>query len=234
MRTFFCPEIKEPGYSVELEERERKHLFGSLRKCEGDKVLLIDGAGTVATALVKSAGLLIEGRRLLPQPCPELHLFVSPPHIRGRMDVILAQCTELGVRTITPILCRNSVSRPDTAPDRWRRHLVEACKQSQNPYLPILNDVEELASAASRARNSGMTCFFGDTSPASGKNHIPALKSAAWFVGPEGGFTGEESAQMLEKGFIPLKIGGWTLRTETAAAAGLAVLAAGAVCREGT
>ncbi|MBP5182932.1 MAG: RNA methyltransferase [Lentisphaeria bacterium] len=53
-----------------------------------------------------------------------------------------------------------------------------------------------------------------------------------WFVGPEGGFTAEEEAQMREHAFRPLHMNGWILRAETAAVCGLAVLRDGFLRRE--
>ena len=47
---------------------------------------------------------------------------------------------------------------------------------------------------------------------------------AAFFVGPEGGFTDAETDAMFAVGAVPLRIGDWTLRVETAAVAGLGVL----------
>ena len=46
----------------------------------------------------------------------------------------------------------------------------------------------------------------------------------AFFVGPEGGFTDAEMDALSAAGAVPLRIGAWTLRVETAAAAGLGVL----------
>ena len=53
---------------------------------------------------------------------------------------------------------------------------------------------------------------------------LGAASDIAFFVGPEGGFTDAETGAMFEAGAIPLRIGDWTLRVETAAAAGLGVL----------
>jgi hypothetical protein len=47
---------------------------------------------------------------------------------------------------------------------------------------------------------------------------------AAWVVGPEGGFTDEEELLMRNSGALPLNLGPWVLRLETAASAGIAVL----------
>ncbi|RYG67339.1 RsmE family RNA methyltransferase, partial [bacterium] len=44
------------------------------------------------------------------------------------------------------------------------------------------------------------------------------------FVGPEGGFSDDERAILLERGALPLRLGNRVLRAETAVFAGLTVL----------
>ena len=53
---------------------------------------------------------------------------------------------------------------------------------------------------------------------------LGTASDAAFFVGPEGGFTVAETDAMFAAGALPLRIGDWTLRVETAAVAGLGVL----------
>lgn len=50
--------------------------------------------------------------------------------------------------------------------------------------------------------------------------------AAVWFVGPEGGLTAAEREACLNAGFEPVSLGPRTLRFETAAVAGVAILAA--------
>jgi len=45
-------------------------------------------------------------------------------------------------------------------------------------------------------------------------------------VGPEGGFSAGEQAQLVSAGFVPVRLGAHVLRTELAATAALAVVAA--------
>lgn len=46
------------------------------------------------------------------------------------------------------------------------------------------------------------------------------------FIGPEGGWTPDEAARLAAAGALPLDLGPFTLRTETAAIVGLAALRA--------
>jgi 16S rRNA (uracil1498-N3)-methyltransferase len=58
---------------------------------------------------------------------------------------------------------------------------------------------------------------------------MPPLREGAavtWAIGPEGGFTEEEVAQLKGAGFSPVNLGRATLRFDTAAVAALALTAA--------
>lgn len=228
MRCFHCPIIPEAGELVELENREDKHVFTTLRGGEGNLLKLIDGNGCVAEAKIEDGKKIrILKKEVFPPLKPRLALYVCPPHQQQKMDLILAQCAELGVSSLVPIISERSVSKPDKIPDRWKLHIVEGCKQSQNPFFTEIRPVKKIADAiAQLAARKDASVFFGSLNGASGVQ----LKStemkdeAAWIVGPEGGFTAHEEELMKAGGFIPLRIGKWTMRTETAAVAGAAMI----------
>jgi 16S rRNA (uracil1498-N3)-methyltransferase len=58
------------------------------------------------------------------------------------------------------------------------------------------------------------------------------LRAAEWdesitlAIGPEGGFSAEERRALAQAGFTPVRLAAYVLRTELAAAAALAVVAA--------
>ena len=53
---------------------------------------------------------------------------------------------------------------------------------------------------------------------------VAAAESVTLLVGPEGGLTDAERSAAVEAGFIPVRVGAYTLRVETAAAALLAAV----------
>lgn len=225
MRRFFCSEVGDAGTAAVLDPREASHLFKTLRAKPGERIELLDGEGVVAAAEIADDKVLtILSRRLIPRPHPAIKLFTASPR-RHIFDSMLKQCAELGVVSITPLATERSVAEPRNPKtlERWRILLIDGCKQSGNPYLPEITPLTDLREAVSRIDGAA---FFG--SPRGEDNEI-ATKSAniAWFVGPEGGFADSEERMMLDAGFNPLRLGQWTLRVETAAVAGIAVLQAG-------
>ena len=226
MRCFFCENITDAGTNAALSEREAQHLFKTLRGRTGDIVMLIDGRGTVATARVEDGKRLsVMERNTVAEPEVKIHLFISPPK-HNKMDQLLTQCCETGVWSITFVIAEHSVVRPEegVVSERFNVHLVEGCKQSKNPFLPRFGEVILFSGMIEKIRERGIAAFYGSVGkPESGVGKT-GTSDAAWIVGPEGGFSPAEEECMKTAGFIPLNIGRWVMRVETAAIAGSVIL----------
>ena len=215
----------ESGSSFCLDSREEAHLFRILRARPGETVAVLDGHGTVGTAVVEAdRRLRLESKRTAAPPVRRLHLYFAPPK-KQKLDALLKQAVELGVSELVPVLCERSVVQPgeNSVAGRWMDLLFEACKQSGNPFLPEVAPPMPFEAALSRARETCGALVVGSNR----SGVFPELGNAsdvAFFVGPEGGFTDAETDAMFDAGAIPLRIGDWTLRVETAAVAGLGVL----------
>lgn len=227
MHCFYCEKINLPGSAVELDERDWKHLFKTLRAVPGEKVLLMDGRGVTAEAVVvEGRGIIVEHCERTTEPEVKLHLYLVVPK-KQKMDQLLKQCAEIGVWSITPMLSTRSVvlASGESSSDRWESLLLEGCKQSHNPFVPLVGEVTKFSDAVKNVADQAVTPFFG--APDAGMTNAEIVKSGnevAWFVGPEGGFTPEEEKLMLEHKFNKLCIGNWVMRVETAAVCGAAIL----------
>ncbi len=215
------------GDVVRLDKEESAHLFRTLRAAPGETCRLMDGAGRFALAEVqagKQVKILHLENAESPLP-PRLHMYIAPPR-RQKMDQILRQAAELGVWRIVPMTTERSVALPDSDSinGRWKEVLFEACKQSGNPFLPQVAEPLKFADALTDSALNCQARFFGSVQQR--KLDAPVLKpdAAAWFVGPEGGFSEDEEKRMLDHGIQPLHFGNWTLRVETAAICGLCLI----------
>lgn len=247
MRRFYCPKISPIGTVLSLPEVEARHFATVLRGSIGDELKLLDGDGVIAIGVVNE----VSGSRKNPDVKVEiisyenviLHtrevcLYVACPRTK-QMELILRQATELGVTEIHPIITEYTVSRPDKNPEKWNSVLIEAMKQSGNPFLPKLAEVCSFdeALAANECPEIG---FYGAV-PAAGEEGLKHSISGeegrvAFWVGPEGGFSSEELEALRSKvanfenevsrSFLPLTIGHHILRIETACTAGTAVIMA--------
>ncbi len=219
--TLFVPTLAAVDEEFTLPEAESHHLFKVFRAAPGDPVELLDGQGGRGWARVlPGKQLRMEKRETIPAPELKLHLYCAVPR-RARQDELLKGAVELGVWSIHPIICARSVSHPEPN-ERWRNYLQEACKQSKNPFLPQLVEPVSLECALAEIRQSQLAAFFGSVAAAPEVKKVSG--EVAWIVGPEGGFTPEETQSMQSSGVEPLNLCPWVLRLETAALAGLAVL----------
>lgn len=225
MHSFYCSTIPESGATVELYERDSKHLFKTLRGRQGECVGLLDGRGTVAYAeITENRQLTVTSRITEPEPLVKLHLLVAAPR-RNPMEQMLRQCAEIGVWSITPILTERSVALPsnENTPDRWENILLEGCKQSRNPFIPELSAALTLREALEKNCQGQADAFFG-APLGTPLQPFTTNGTVVWMIGPEGGFLPAEEKMMCASGVRPARIGNRIMRVETAAVCGAAML----------
>ena len=221
-----------PGGFVAL-DREQVHYLGRvLRLAQGDEVELFDGSGTLFQGEVffgKKANR-IEKLRLVRQADPpnrRFHLWQALPKL-GKLDFVLQKAAELGAWSIAPFIARHGVARPDdpTAKvSRWESILQEACRQSENLFVPRMAPVSRLEDLPfSEMKTILVTHPGSDSLPLSALREEDLGCDVALLVGPEGGFHEEEVAYLTQSGASLLSLGPRVLRTETAGLAALAAL----------
>lgn len=236
IRRFYLPELPPEADVVMLPPEEAVHAMRVLRLRGGDQMTVLDGRGTVAEACIEALG---EGRRFVGASCrilsrrawdppvPAVRLYVAPPR-GGAMGQIVRSAVELGVCRITPVLCRYGVSRPDgKAVAGWQQDAVAALKQSGNAFLPEIDPPQSFAAALSGAVEPGV---FGAVPGSGAARAWPVGDRLGVWIGPEGGFAADEEGALWDRGFVPLTVGRWVLRVETAVPAILGA-AAGRSCR---
>ena len=226
MHYFFYEGLKNTAIEecIKLNKDEAEHLFKILRAAPGDQIRLLDGCGTVADATVIPGKMLqIQNMTLFPMPSLRIHVYVAAPR-RQKMEQLLKQAAELGAWRIVPIQCERSVALPsgERIAKRGPDLLMEACKQSGNAYLPQLEDPIKCMDAIADAKAKCQKVFFGD--PGTSGEPGSLTGDIGYFIGPEGGFSPTEADAIRQAGFLPIRIGHWILRVETAVTAGLAVL----------
>lgn len=217
------------GVVTPLEEQTARHIVQVLRRQPGDRVLLCDGCGRAAEAVITEAGkkkctVQIHSVALHKEPALLLHMGVAFTKNASRNEWLLEKATELGVRSIIPLSTART-EKEHLRYDRWKNILVSAMLQSQQYYLPELTQPLPLATLA--ATYAGVEqkllahCIAGKK-----KAPLPVAlqpgKSTLLLIGPEGDFTEEEVLLCEGHGFAGVSLGGQRLRTETAAMAACA------------
>ena len=224
MHNFYIDRLGKIGDEVLLPTSEAKHLFKTLRAAKGDIIGLLDGLGTCAQAeILDDKKIIIKNIKHHAEPEIKIHLFVAVPK-RAKMDQLLRQCTEAGVWAIHPLITKYSVAVPDKISERWHSLLQEACKQAGNMFVPKIYAPCPLDKALDKIKEFNMSAFYGAVSPDDKKLSCSSRPDIAWLVGPEGGFSDEEEQQILSNGVVPLNIGPYIMRVETAAVCGVNLL----------
>jgi len=202
-----------------LNENESQHAVKVLRLNAGDRVLIMDGKGTICTAEItnphhKKCECKILERNTSAKRSFHLHLAIAPTKLNDRMEWFLEKVTEIGVEEITPVICARS-ERRQTNHERFNKVLVAAMKQSMNPWLPVLNEQEDLSKFLSR-QESGFIAHCVESVKTPLKNTNLSTDRITILIGPEGDFTEAEVQVAVQKGWIPVSLGDTRLRTETA------------------
>ena len=226
---FFAESVA--GECVELPSTEAHHALHVMRLSAGDVVEVFDGSGQVVIGRLqpdgrKAASVSVTDRRSVEPPTgPAVTLAFAVPKGK-RLDWLLEKATELGAASLAPVVFERSVVRPELTArtrERWRAATISAAKQCGAGLLPEIRDPQPIAEhLASGKADVGLLGDVDGTPLAKHAADVAAAESVTLLVGPEGGLTDAERSGAAEAGFIPVRVGAYTLRVETAATALLA------------
>ncbi|MFP7723456.1 16S rRNA (uracil(1498)-N(3))-methyltransferase [Lysobacter sp. A3-1-A15] len=225
------------GDEVTLPEAARAHLARVLRLREGDACVLFNGDGRDWPARITSVGKR-EVRVRLGRPVAvdresPLSITVVQGVARGeKMDLVLQKATELGVSGIVPVFSERSEVKLDDARTakrlaHWRSVVGSACEQSGRGRVPAVSAPSDLAAGLANLEPGGMRLLLDPDGPLSfGGMEAPDDRAFVLAVGPEGGWSPRDRAQLAAAGFCGVRLGPRILRTETAALAAVSALQA--------
>lgn len=205
---------------------EAAHHARVARVARGAPVEVLNLAGTVGVGVL----LAWEGRSCVVrvdslelergEPPAPLVLALAVLHTQAFAWAV-EKATELGASDVVPVLTgRVQGRRHQGRADRWQRvadAAVAQCGRSRSPRVAPPTALSELLRTAVGAR---LVAHFAG--PVAGEE-VASSAGMTVLVGPEGGFTEREVADVLAAGFRPLRLGPRVLRAETAAVAALAV-----------
>jgi len=237
-RRFFVDQVRN-GHA-EINGEDARHLTRVLRVEEGQRFEISDNQN-VYLAEVEAAHkerVLFRTVEKMAVPTPSVHLRLYAALIKfDHFEWMIEKATELGVAEIVPFEAIRSERGLERAArkriERWRRIALEASQQSRRDRLPDVRDPINFAGAVS---DSAAFRVVLDEEPG-GLPLMSALpkerpNDVALLIGPEGGWTDGERETFIAAGWTRVSLGPLILRAETAALAGLAVLAQWAQARE--
>jgi len=227
------------GATLELAPRAGQHLVRVLRLERGAPLAVFDGRGrehaaTIASIRDARVRVLVGAARAAAAESP-LSITLAQGVSRGeRMDYAIQKATELGVARIVPLLCERSVVKLESGQagrklEHWQGVAAAAAEQCGRAVVPEIGAprrcLEHLGTAGALAPGAGRLVLVPLATH--GPGALPAgLERIELLIGPEGGLSEAESQAAALAGYAPLRLGPRVLRTETAAAAAIAVLQA--------
>jgi 16S rRNA (uracil1498-N3)-methyltransferase len=156
-----------------------------------------------------------------PRMSYSLHIGIAPTKNNERLEWFVEKAVETGISEITTILCENS-ERISVNSERIKRLMISALKQSLRIDLPVFTNEIPVISFLEKTKNSYAQKFIAycgdlDKPAALLKTLCQPHKDTLILIGPEGDFTTNEIHYAVSCGFIPVSLGKFRLRTETAA-----------------
>jgi 16S rRNA (uracil1498-N3)-methyltransferase len=221
------------GDVVVLDGAEGRHA--AVRRLRvGEAVSVGDGCGLVASCVVTRSGpgtpieLAVTSRSQAPPADPSVTVIQAIPK-GDRGELAVEEMTEVGADTIVPWSAARCVavwaSKTDRGLERWRAKARESAKQSLRPWIPSVTDPVTTASAAALVSAASLAVVLTPgADQALGAVLPPASGSIVVIIGPEGGITEDELAQLQAAGARACRLGPSVLRTSTAGAVAAAVL----------
>jgi 16S rRNA (uracil1498-N3)-methyltransferase len=142
-------------------------------------------------------------------------------------EQVVRAAVALGARAVTFVRTERSVAGAELRPERLRAVMLDAARQCGRGDLPELGGLIDFAAAP--GAGAGLRLLLdpqGRQSLVEVLREAPLDRAITLAIGPEGGFSVEEHAALVQGGFVPVRLSAYVLRTELAAVAALAVVAA--------
>jgi len=232
----FVDQSLEPERDLVLPEAAAYHVARVLRLRAGAPIVAFDGSGSDYRCEI----LAVEGDRVRVRvgaraaglPESSLRITLVQSISRGeRMDWTLQKATELGVRTVVPVLSARSVVRLDERQAtkklrHWQAIVASACEQCGRSVPPEVRAPLELGAYLATAPREGQRFVLSPNGPAALAGLASVSARVELLIGPEGGLDDAELERAARAGFTPVRLGPRVLRTETAGIVALTVLQA--------
>lgn len=216
---------------IDIRGGDVNHIKNVIRLKPGDEVLISSGDNydyhcvidTISDDVVRSR--ITEVNEKGSELPVKVYLFQGLPK-SDKMELIIQKMVELGVYEIFPVAMKRSVVKLDdkkakTKIARWNSISESAAKQSKRSIIPEVSDVLTFRQALEKAKELDMLllpyeCAEGMEYTRKVVSGISNGSSVGIFIGPEGGFDGDELELAKEAGCSIITLGKRILRTETA------------------
>lgn len=229
MPQFFINSASRKNGRYLITGEDYHHLVHVRRVRVDDTLVLRDEQGRKITTVIRLiSGSEIESEVVSVEKSQsrgiELTLFASI--LKGKkFDHVIQKAVELGVSRIVPVVSERSIPRIDEKSElkirRWRRIADEAAKQSLSQVKTVVNDISDLANLFEKYTEEASIIADprGETGLHSYLHQLQTsgkMKTMRLLIGPEGGFSRDETEAAGSAGWVRVNFRCNQLRAETA------------------
>lgn len=231
MHRCYLPEPELSPGPLLVEGEEAHHALRVVRLRVGEECEVFNGAGQAVRArVVHATGAhmqleVLEELPMLPRTAG-ITLAVAVPK-GALMELVVQKAVELGVQRIIPLLTERTIVRlgeqeARAKAEKWRRTVLEACKQCGVRRLPVLEEPQSYGAFLQRADLPVFRVQCAIVPQAQPLREVlergraAGAREVVLLVGPEGDFSPAEYEAGAAAGFVPTSLGPIILRVETA------------------
>lgn len=217
------------------------HMVKVLRLREGDKLDVSDSVAWEYHCEIDSIEDGVATLRILDkqsfsaEPETRVTLFQGVPK-GSKFETIVQKTVELGVDTIQPVFMARTVvvdkGNYSKKVLRLNKIAAEAVKQCKRGVIPQVEEPIKMSQMIEELADYDLVLFpYENEKGTTIKDELRRVTDSgacglrvAVIIGPEGGFSDDEAADIVEAGGLSVSLGRTTLRTETAGMAALAMI----------
>jgi 16S rRNA (uracil1498-N3)-methyltransferase len=238
MHRFYCSRENVSQDKINIVDKgQLHHLKDVLRLKPADAVVVFDDKGNVYQAKIEKLTIqnvvlkIIEVQNSDKARKIQIAVACAIPK-KSKMDDIIDKLTQLGADRIIPLVTERVIIKLDRdkklkRQNRWNKIALSASKQSQRNTVPLIDPVKNLKDFLCEAGDFDLKLI--PTLPGDRRSLKEVLtqskpKKIIVLIGPEGDFSPGELDMAIKNGFIPVSLGDFVLRVETAAVYVVSVL----------
>ena len=219
MRRFFNPVLPTHDGCILLDREPSHHVLRVVGIAPNEEIELFNGQGYGCVArllgVVNGAAKVKWVSDIGPtQTRPSLTMVLSLTK-GDAFSTAIRMTTEMGVSRIIPLLAQRSLPKGDKQ-ERWQKVATSAAGQSKRLLIPIVESLQTWNTIWTVLSENDVKWLLH---PAA-KEVQPVtqlVQPTVVFVGPEGGFTKQETQCVLENGGEYRTLGPLVLKSDTAA-----------------
>ncbi|MDY6845402.1 MAG: RsmE family RNA methyltransferase, partial [Thermodesulfobacteriota bacterium] len=150
----------------------------------------------------------------------------------SKMEYVIQKSAELGVDRIIPFCSSRTIPRFDEDKRkekrlRWQKIAIEAVRQSMGKKIPEISQIVNFEDMLKEEPDANRLLLWEKEGEVGLKEYLNKRDYEKGFlcvIGPEGGFSCEETDLAKKRGFVPVSLGKRILRTETVAVVVLSII----------